>query len=62
MQNIIVVNVPNAKTAELVVALNSVDLQVDVVGSFWRGAIACTVNGVLQVGDCWRRRAFQSGW
>jgi sulfite reductase (ferredoxin) len=41
MQNIILVNVPNAKTAELVVALNSMDLQVD-VSAFWRGAIACT--------------------
>jgi sulfite reductase (ferredoxin) len=41
MQNIVVVNVPNAKTAELVVALNSIDLQVD-VSAFWRGAIACT--------------------
>jgi len=41
MQNIIVVNVPNAKTAELVVALNSMELQVD-VSAFWRGAIACT--------------------
>ncbi|MGH9597845.1 MAG: nitrite/sulfite reductase [Edaphobacter sp.] len=41
MQNIVVVNVPNAKTAELVAALNSIDLQVD-VSAFWRGAIACT--------------------
>jgi sulfite reductase (ferredoxin) len=41
MQNIIVVNVPNAKTAELVVALNTLGLQVD-VSAFWRGAIACT--------------------
>ena len=41
MQNIIVVNVPNAKTAELVVGLNSIDFQVD-VSAFWRGAIACT--------------------
>src|SRR5438067_5476004 len=41
MQNIIVVNVPNQKTAELVVALNTLDLQVD-VSAFWRGAIACT--------------------
>jgi sulfite reductase (ferredoxin) len=41
MQNIVVVNVPNEKTAELVVALNSMDLQVD-VSAFWRGAIACT--------------------
>jgi sulfite reductase (ferredoxin) len=41
MQNIIIVNVPNVKTAELVMALNSIDLQVD-VSAFWRGAIACT--------------------
>jgi sulfite reductase (ferredoxin) len=41
MQNIIVVNVPNAKTADLVVALNTMGLQVD-VSAFWRGAIACT--------------------
>ncbi len=41
MQNIIVVNVPNAKTAELVVALNTLGFQVD-VSAFWRGAIACT--------------------
>jgi sulfite reductase (ferredoxin) len=41
MQNIVVVNVPNAKTAELVVALNTLGLQVD-VSAFWRGAIACT--------------------
>src|SRR6267154_3683853 len=41
MQNIIVVNVPNAKTADLVVALNTLGFQVD-VSAFWRGAIACT--------------------
>jgi sulfite reductase (ferredoxin) len=41
MQNIIVVNVPNEKTAGLVIALNSMGLQVD-VSAFWRGAIACT--------------------
>src|SRR5271170_153094 len=41
MQNNIVVNVPNEKTAELVIALNSMELQVD-VSAFWRGAIACT--------------------
>jgi sulfite reductase (ferredoxin) len=41
MQNIIVVNVPNEKTADIVVALNSIGLQVD-VSVFWRGAIACT--------------------
>jgi sulfite reductase (ferredoxin) len=41
MQNIVIVNVPNEKTAELVVGLNSMGLQVD-VSAFWRGAIACT--------------------
>jgi len=41
MQNVIIVNVPNAKTADLVVALNTMGLQVD-VSAFWRGAIACT--------------------
>src|ERR1700679_2353230 len=41
MQNIVLINVPNAKTSELVVALNSMELQVD-VSAFWRGAIACT--------------------
>jgi len=40
-QNIIIVNVPNAKTAALVVELNTLGLQVD-VSAFWRGAIACT--------------------
>ena len=41
MQNIILVNVPQAKTAELVMALNTLGLQVD-VSAFWRGSIACT--------------------
>jgi sulfite reductase (ferredoxin) len=41
MQNILLVNVPNAKTAALVVELNSLGLHVD-VSAFWRGAIACT--------------------
>jgi len=41
MQNIILVNVPNARTTELVHALNRIGLQVD-VSPFWRGAIACT--------------------
>ncbi len=41
MQNILVVNVPNAKTAALVVALNTLGFHVD-VSTFWRGAIACT--------------------
>ncbi|GAC1423788.1 MAG: sulfite reductase SirA [Acidobacteriaceae bacterium] len=41
MQNIILVNVPNARTTELAHALNRIGLQVD-VSPFWRGAIACT--------------------
>jgi sulfite reductase (ferredoxin) len=41
MQNIILVNVPNARTTELVHALNRMGLQVE-VSPFWRGAIACT--------------------
>ena len=41
MQNILIVNVPNALTAALVVELNSLGLQVD-VSAFWRGAVACT--------------------
>jgi sulfite reductase (ferredoxin) len=41
MQNILIANVPHAKTADLVVALNGMGLQVD-VSAFWRGAIACT--------------------
>jgi sulfite reductase (ferredoxin) len=41
MQNIILVNVPNDRTAALVVELNTLGFQVD-VSAFWRGAIACT--------------------
>ena len=41
MQNIIVANVPNARTRELVHRLGEIGLQVDVT-PFWRGAIACT--------------------
>jgi sulfite reductase (ferredoxin) len=41
MQNIIIVNVPTPQAAALVVALNTLGLQVD-VSAFWRGAIACT--------------------
>src|SRR5258708_40257409 len=41
MQNILVVNVPNARTRELVHALGEIDLKVEVT-PFWRGAIACT--------------------
>jgi len=40
-QNIILVNIPNEKTAALVVELNTLGFQVD-VSAFWRGAIACT--------------------
>jgi sulfite reductase (ferredoxin) len=41
MQNIILVNVPNARTRDLVHRLGAMDLQVEVT-PFWRGAIACT--------------------
>jgi sulfite reductase (ferredoxin) len=41
MQNILIVNVPNEKTAGLVIELNTLGFQVD-VSAFWRGAIACT--------------------
>jgi sulfite reductase (ferredoxin) len=41
MQNIILVNVPNDRTAALVIELNTLGFQVD-VSAFWRGAIACT--------------------
>ena len=41
MQNILVVNVPNARTRELVHGLGEIDLKVEVT-PFWRGAIACT--------------------
>ncbi|WP_433969862.1 hypothetical protein [Tunturiibacter gelidiferens] len=41
MQNILIVNVPNEKAAALVLALNGMELHVD-VSAFWRGAIACT--------------------
>jgi sulfite reductase (ferredoxin) len=41
MQNILLANVPNGRTHDLVLALNRLGLQVD-VSPFWRGAIACT--------------------
>jgi sulfite reductase (ferredoxin) len=41
MQNIVIANVPHARTTELVHALNRIALQVE-VSPFWRGAIACT--------------------
>ena len=40
-QNLIIVDVPNSKTAALALELNTIGLHVD--GSmFWRGAVACT--------------------
>lgn len=41
MQNVIIVNVPNSWTTELVKALDDIDLKVE-VSPFWRGAITCT--------------------
>lgn len=41
MQNILLVNVPNARTRDLVHALGEINLNVEVT-PFWRGAIACT--------------------
>ena len=41
MQNILIVNVPNARTRDLVHALSEIGLKVEVT-PFWRGAIACT--------------------
>jgi sulfite reductase (ferredoxin) len=41
MQNIVLVNVPNAKTRDLIHALGEIDLRVE-SSRFWRGAIACT--------------------
>jgi len=41
MQNIILVNVPNAGTRDLVHRLDEIGLKVEVT-PFWRGAIACT--------------------
>ncbi len=41
MQNILIVNVPNAKTTELIAKLKEIDLHVE-ISPFWRGAIACT--------------------
>jgi sulfite reductase (ferredoxin) len=40
-QNLLFIDIPNQKTAELVRELNQIGLQVD-GSSFWRGAIACT--------------------
>jgi sulfite reductase (ferredoxin) len=41
MQNLLFVDVPNGKTAELARELGAIDLHVDGT-SFWRGAVACT--------------------
>ena len=41
MQNIIVANVPNARTRDAVHRLGEIGLKVE-VSPFWRGAIACT--------------------
>ncbi|HEX9199304.1 MAG TPA: nitrite/sulfite reductase [Acidobacteriaceae bacterium] len=41
MQNIVLVNVPNARTRDLVHALDGMGLKVE-SSPFWRGAIACT--------------------
>jgi sulfite reductase (ferredoxin) len=41
MQNILVANIPNARTREVVERLNQIGLRVE-VSPFWRGAIACT--------------------
>ena len=41
MQNIVIANVPNARTRDLVHALGEIGLKVEVT-PFWRGAIACT--------------------
>ena len=41
MQNIILVNIPNARTRDLVHRLDAMGLKVE-VSPFWRGAIACT--------------------
>jgi len=41
MQNLLIVNVPNARTAELSQELASIGLAIE-ASPFWRGAIACT--------------------
>ncbi len=41
MQNILLINIPNAKTDELTKELENIGLRVD-GSNFWRGAIACT--------------------
>ena len=41
MQNLIIVNVPRSRTAELARELQQIDLHVEAT-PFWRGAVACT--------------------
>ena len=41
MQNILIANIPNSRTREVVERLNQIGLRVE-VSPFWRGAIACT--------------------
>jgi sulfite reductase (ferredoxin) len=41
MQNLILINVPNAKTVELARELDAIGLKVEAT-NFWRGAVACT--------------------
>jgi sulfite reductase (ferredoxin) len=41
MQNMVIVNVPSARAAELARELNAIELRVE-ASIFWRGAIACT--------------------
>ncbi len=50
MQNLLLTNIPNAKANELARELGSIGLRVE-GSSFWRGAIACTGDGVLQTRD-----------
>jgi sulfite reductase (ferredoxin) len=40
-QNLIFIDIPNSKTAELAQELNAIGLQVD-GSAFWRGAVSCT--------------------
>jgi len=40
-QNLLFLNVPNAKTAELAAELGKIDLRVE-ASAFWRGGVACT--------------------
>jgi sulfite reductase (ferredoxin) len=48
-QNLLLIDIPNGKTAELVRELNRIGLRVD--GSpFWRGAIACTGTEFCKLG------------